>query len=159
MGSELAVMTTNWRALMRNYGVYFVIGTAIGIAAIVSREIIELWLPLESRPAYLTSVVVVYVLATALSFAGHYRVTFSERSASVSIVPAVLRFVLVAATGMAITSVLAYTMNFHLPVSFVPDRIRGGLCFAIAAVVASVVTYFLNAKYTFSVGDRRKVRP
>jgi len=129
---------------------YFVVGAIVSVTAIVAREIIGFMLPSDTQIYYVLSVLIVYAGGIIMSFAGHYRVTFSHIRQKQKLMTSIFSFTLIAFVGMIVTALLSYVIRYNLDLGFIPGKYSAAISFGIATVVASLITYTLNARYTFA---------
>lgn len=128
---------------------YFLIGSIVGIIAILGREIIGRMLPADTPVYYLFSVIIVYEGGMVASFYGHYRITFTHIKYKRANLVSMGRFVLIALAGMCITSLFSYLIRYYLHLEPVLGGLLPSFGFAVATLVASVFTFTLNARYTY----------
>lgn len=135
---------------LNTYGKYFAIGSIVGILAILVRELIAWLLPADTPVYYGISITLVYVIGIIASYLGHYHVTFSHIENPVRQSPTSIRnYILIALIGMLITTVLSYVFRYVLQFDVLFGKLSASAAFALAALVASGATYFLNATYIF----------
>lgn len=91
-----------------------------------------------------------YAVGILASFHGHYRVTFSHIEKKQEMVTAIQQFTAIAIVGRLITVFLSYVVRYGFRLTFIPDKFAPAIAFGFATVCASLVTYVLNARYTFS---------
>lgn len=131
------------------YCKYFVIGAIVGVTAIVAREIIGFLLPADTPVYYMLSVTFVYAGGILASFYGHYRVTFSHIARKRAALESIGRFTIIAIIGMIITALVSWQIRYALGLERVLGKLLPAFAFGTATVIASLVTYTLNARYTF----------
>ena len=131
------------------YCKYFLVGSLIGCTAIAAREFVSILLPSDTPAFYLASVVIVYAGGIVASFYGHYRVTFSHVRHKRATLDSVGKFTGIAVIGMFITAFLSYQIRYHFGLHPVIGKALPAVAFAAATLLASVVTYLLNSKFTF----------
>ena len=128
---------------------YLVVGSVVGILAIVARELISYLLPADSPGYYILSVIIIYTAGIIASFYGHFHVSFSHIKNKHASIVSMFRFILVALAGMGVTSVLAYQIRYSLNFETVFGRLLPSIAFGTAALTASLLTFTLNARYVF----------
>tara|TARA_R110002072_G_scaffold302722_1_gene487958 strand:- start:6832 stop:7257 length:426 start_codon:yes stop_codon:yes gene_type:complete len=133
-----------------SYLKYFVIGGIVGLAAILSREGIAILLPADTPEYYALSISIVYAIGILASYVGHRRVSFSHvdmegQSTAVSMTT----FTAIAIFGLVCTTFLSVCIRFLFPVEEIFGSFDGAASFAIATLITSIITYFLNARHTF----------
>jgi putative flippase GtrA len=131
------------------YCKYFAVGAIVGCTAIVVRELIGILLPSDTPVYYLLSVTLVYAGGIIASFYGHYRVTFSHIRRKRAALESIGKFTIIALIGMGITALLSYQIRYRLGLEPVFGKALPALAFGSATVIASLVTYTLNTRYTF----------
>lgn len=131
------------------YCKYFLVGAAVGVAAIIAREIIAYLMPADTPVYYLISVVLVYAGGIIASFHGHYRVTFSHIRNKRAALKSIGRFTIIAIIGMLITTLLSYQIRYATGMEPILGKLLPAFAFATGTVIASVATFLLNARYTF----------
>lgn len=129
---------------------YFVIGTIVGVLAIVAREAIMILLAKDTPAYYASSVVVVYVGGIFASYFGHHWVTFGDIERSRTTADALGRFAIIAVFGLIMTTLLSLFFRYAIPVAGVAERYKPTLAFVAAALITSVATFLLNSTFTFT---------
>lgn len=132
------------------YCKYFVIGSIVGVSAIVVREIIGILLPADTPAFYILSVILVYAGGILASFYGHYRVTFAHIMHKRAVLESIGKFTVIAIIGMIITALLSWQIRYALGLERVFGKMLPAFAFGSATVIASLVTYSLNSRFTFS---------
>jgi len=132
------------------YCKYFTIGSFIGIAAIISREFIGVLLPDESPLFYGLSVIIIYIGGTILSYLGHSAVTFVHVKSPQRTAISLFKFTITSVVGGVITTTLSIFFLYGLPLELLAGKFSPAVAFGLAAIVASFVTYYINAIYTFA---------
>lgn len=135
---------------VRPYLKYLVIGAIVGVLCVGGREVIALLLPADSPEYYALSVAVVYCFGILASYIGHRTVSFSHVDMEgQSTAGSMFTFTVIAIIGLLCTTVLAVAIRFLLPMDEMFGVFGGGLSFAIATLLSSIVTFILNARHTF----------
>jgi len=132
------------------YCKYFIIGLFVGIAAIISREFIGALLPDETPLFYGLSVIVIYIGGTILSYIGHRTVTFVHVKSPQGTAISLLKFIITSVIGGIVTTTLSIFFLYGLPLELLAGKFSPAVAFGLAAIVASFVTYYINAVYTFA---------
>ncbi|WP_426417214.1 GtrA family protein [Aestuariirhabdus sp. LZHN29] len=127
---------------------YLIVGSVVGISAVLFRELLALLMPAQHTGYYLFTVVVTYAVAIVASyllqrlFTFNYEVIDSHRRVFVS-------YIVVALIGGSVTSMLSVGVRALLldvgPLAHFADT----LAFIVGALGASVVTYLLNLLWVF----------
>lgn len=127
---------------------FCVVGGIVGLLALGAMALAELLLP-ATRVVYVVEVLVVYAVGVVLSYLLQKRFTFavprSERKAA-----QFHRFVAIALLGAALTTGLSFALKyfFRWPESLA--GFSGSLSFALACLLTSLLTFFLNRQWVFS---------
>lgn len=132
------------------YCKYFVIGSIVGVSAIIAREIIGILLPADTPAFYILSVILVYTAGILASFYGHYRVTFAHIIHKRAVLESIVKFTVIAIIGMIITAILSWQIRYALGLERIIGKLLPAFAFGSATVIASLVTYNLNSRFTFS---------
>ena len=128
---------------------YLVVGAVVGVLTISARELLALVLPGDSPGYYLLSVILVYTGGIIASFIGHFHVSFSHVQDKRASLNSMYKFTLVALAGMAVTTVLSYQICYNLGLDTLLGPFLPSFAFGAATLIASLLTYSLNARYTF----------
>lgn len=135
---------------MVSYLKYLFIGAIVGIASIVGREVLALYLPADTPEYYALSVAVIYAFGILVSYTGHRKVSFShvdmegQNTAS-----SMTWFTLIAIFGLLCATGLSVGIRYFLPIQGVFGAYSATVAFAIATVITSILTFTLNARHTF----------
>ncbi len=133
----------------KQYITYCIVGTIIGVVAVIVRESLEFLLPNENPIYYGLSVMIVYTGGIVAGYYGHGKYTFGTRGAENYDDRSLPIFALIAVFGMILTALLAMLLMYVLEFRHLFQRAGAAISFAIAAVTVSIVTYSLNAHFTF----------
>ena len=126
------------------------IGAIVGISAIIGREFIAMLLPADTPEYYALSVSIVYAIGILASYVGHRKVSFSHvNMQGQNTAASMTTFTAIAIFGLVCTTGLAVSIRFLLPMTEIFGSFGGSLSFAIATLVSSIITFFLNARHTF----------
>ncbi|CAA0111856.1 Uncharacterised protein [Halioglobus japonicus] len=135
---------------MVSYLKYLFIGAVVGIASIIGREIIAVFLPADTPEYYALSVFIVYALGILASYTGHRKVSFSHVDMEgQSTASSMTWFTVIAVVGLLCATVLSVCIRYLLPIQGVFGAYSATAAFAIATVITSVITFTLNARHTF----------
>ena len=129
---------------------YLLVGATVGFLAVVARELLALILPDETPAYYLLSVIIIYSGGILASFYGHFHVSFAHVNGKQHSLIAMLRFTQVALTGMAVTAGLSWLIRYHFGLEPLFGVLLPSFSFGIAALLASLLTYTLNARLVFT---------
>jgi putative flippase GtrA len=124
------------------------VGTFVGLVTVGLREIIGRMMIADNAWYYSLSVVLAYVVGIVLSYILNRRLTFGQSDVLAS--PSA--FTLFAAIGVlgtvstwAFSLLLRYSAHVNAPLG----RIAPAVAFALAAVISTLITYPLNARFVF----------
>ena len=135
---------------MVSYLKYLVIGAVVGIASIIGREIIALFLPADTPGYYALSVAGVYAVGILASYTGHRKVSFSHVDMEgQSTASSMTWFTVIALVGLLCATVLSVCIRYLLPIQAIFGAHSATVAFAIATVITSVITFTLNSRHTF----------
>lgn len=136
---------------------YLVIGAVVGIAAIIGRELIAMLLPSDTPEYYALSVSVVYAFGILSSYVGHRKVSFSHVDMNgQSTAASMTAFTGIAILGLVCTTGLSVCIRFFFPIMEVFGSYAGAASFAFGALITSIITFSLNARYTFQGGAKEQ---
>jgi putative flippase GtrA len=125
-----------------------VIGGFVGLLTVAARELIG-WLLVRDSPSnYSLSIGVAYALGIFTSFELNRRFTFASAAASRHR-ERLLPFVLCAIASLLCTWLLALLLRYGLSLDALIGRAARLLAFALATLICSLGSYFLNARYVF----------
>jgi putative flippase GtrA len=134
------------------YARFLLVGAFVGLASVGFREVIGRMLVADSAGYYSLSVVLAYALGIALSFILNRRHTFNQRDTSASFSSFAL-FVLIALLGAFCTWALSLLLRYGAHLNALLGNSAAAVAFALAALLSTVITYPLNARFVFR-GDR-----
>lgn len=137
----------------KQYIIYCIVGTVIGVVAVVVRELLEFLLPHENPVYYGLSVMIVYAGGIIAGYYGHRKYTFGMSGAKNSHERSFPVFALIAVFGMILTTLLAMPLMYVLEFRILFQRAGGAISFATAVITVSIVTYSLNARFAFNPRD------
>lgn len=139
------------RLSTRQYSSYLLVGVFVGLVTVGLREVIGALLPADTPFYYSVSIVVVYAIGILLSFVMQRLLTFKSTMACSLIgdLPRLGRFIVVAGIGAGATWLIALGLRYGLAFDTIFGRYGASMAFGVAAVVASLITYSLNATVVF----------
>lgn len=138
------------------YARFMMVGVAVGVFTVACRSAIGWALGADTAFHYSISVVLAYSLGIVLSFGLNGQFTFKKSEGQRSWAQFLL-FVLIALVGMLATWLFSLGLRYGLKLDSLAGRYGASLAFATGAVLASAVTYPLNARLVF--GRRAQQRP
>lgn len=142
------------RLSLGQYGLYVLVGVAVGLVTVVLREIFSRTLTGDSALGYSVSVVSAYGVGILLSFFLQRRVTFAQGPTDARAGDLAL-FGMVAIAGAVLTWTLAMVFRYALQFDHWFGVHGATAAFVLAAILASVLTYSINATVVFRHrGDR-----
>jgi len=130
------------------YARFFVVGTIAGLFSIACREIFGHLLGTDDPRHYSVSVALAYMAGIAVSFMLNQRFTFFRDKATHTwsrFIP----FVAVALVGLVCTWLISVALRYGLPLPALIGKSSAPVAFAAATVIASLITYPLNALFVF----------
>ena len=139
----------NSRVNFWTYSKYFVVGGFIGIFGIGLRELIARMLPEDDPIYYSASVMLTYALLVFVSFFTHRKITFVDFVPVKSTTHSLVRFIATGLIGLGSVTILSNIIRYGLPLELVFGEYSGGTAFAAAAILTSILTFLLNAFFTF----------
>ena len=134
---------------LRQYFRYFLIGGGIGVASVALLEALTSFLPIDTPLRYGLAVGLVYVTGVLTGFSFHSRYTFLEQATGRP-QRQITGFAMISLLGALLTSVLSTILRFALDLDRVIGRHASTAAFIAAALVASILTYWLNARLIFA---------
>ena len=134
---------------------YFIVGAVVGVLTIALRELFAFMLPADTPAYYALSVVLAYAVGIVCSYYGHHNVTFNMQKAVDGHATAFTRFAFIAIAGLLATTTMSMLIRYGLPVDRLLGEYAGGFAFALATILASILTYSLNSAFTFRGHHRR----
>jgi len=135
---------------LKQYARFLVIGGIVGLVS--CRELMGRMLIADSRAGYSLSVILAYVMGIALSFFLNRRHTFAQSDKALAGYSNFPLFALIALLGAACTWVLSLLLRYGTHLNALLGDYAAAVAFALAAVLATVVTYPLNARFVFKRG-------
>jgi len=134
---------------LRQYASYAVVALVAFFVTISSREAFAWILPADTVWFYTMSMVLAYALGIIVNFTLQHTLTFrlgpSDKSWSMFI-----GFVAVAAIGAAVTVAAALAFRYLLGFALLFGDFAGTAAFVAGTVIASLVTYWMNARFVFA---------
>jgi putative flippase GtrA len=128
---------------------YFVVGAIVGVLTIGVREVFAYLLPADTPVYYALSVILAYAVGIVCSYYGHHYLTFRMQEAVDGHATAFTRFASIAIAGLLATTTMSMVIRYGLPVDRLLGQYAGAFAFALATVLASILTYSLNSAVTF----------
>lgn len=143
-------MESDHPGTMQTYLRYAVIGGIVGISAVIARELIGAALPADTPEYYALSVAIVYAVGVLASYLGHRLITFRHVDMTTeSTARSMSAFILIALFGFACTTGLSIIIRYVFPTEEYIGDYSAPFSFAVATVVTSLITFSLNAKYSY----------
>lgn len=138
------------------YARFLLVGALVGILTVGCRELIGRILIVDTRLTFTVSVVLAYAFGITVSFLLNRRFTFDGQGTSHN-AGTFLRFVAIALVGLVLTWLLSFTFRYAANLDAQIGPAAKPTAFAVAALLASLLTYPLNARFVF--GSARTVSP
>jgi putative flippase GtrA len=131
------------------YSRYAAVGAIVGGVTVAIREAVGAALPADTPVYYSSSVLLAYAAGIVLSYYGHRRFTFGDRQLAKSSLSSFSLFTLIALLGLAFVAALSVAIRYGFGADQILGRYGAGFAFALATLLASILTYALNFLYTF----------
>jgi putative flippase GtrA len=125
-----------------------VVGTIAGLFSIACRELFGHLLGTDDPRHYSLSVVLAYMAGIVVSFVLNQRFTFSAHQEARQW-SRFMPFVAVALVGLVCTWLISLALRYGLPLPALIGKSSASVAFAMATVLASLITYPLNALFVF----------
>ncbi len=106
-------------------------------------------LPEDDPIYYSISVMLTTMLLILLSYFAHRKITFIDLVPVKSTTHSLGRFTATAMIGLGSVTILSNIIRYGLPLELMFGQYSGGTAFAAAAILTSVLTFLLNAFFTF----------
>lgn len=132
---------------LQKYTSYLAVGTVVGVITVAIREGVGALLRGDTPFNYAVSVLIAYGCGIILSYVWQARFTFRQKGQ-----PGMGRFSLFAilAVGSSLfTMLLSRLLRYEAGFDFLFGNFGAGLAFACAAVLVSIVSYSVAARYVF----------
>jgi putative flippase GtrA len=132
----------------QQYARFLTIGGLVGLLTIGVRELVGSALPGDGPLGYSVSIVIAYCVGILSSFELNRRFTFrsSAPSQQRDELPS---FIACAIVGLVVTWALSLLLRYGLALDAAIGRLARPVAFATATLLASLLTYFLNARFVF----------
>jgi putative flippase GtrA len=130
------------------YPRFFIIGSVVGIATVLVRELISIMLDADDKVEYLITICGAYGFGIIASFTLQRLFTFRNHGESRARDPFIL-FTLVALAGGALVALLSFLLRYTLLFDTLFNEYAATVAFIIASLLVSVVSYWVNAKFVF----------
>jgi putative flippase GtrA len=133
---------------LAQYCRFLFVGGFVALITVGTREVLGYLFHRDTVIAYSASVGAAYVIGILLSYLLNHRFTFGggDRDRAWRGFPL---FIAVACTGLVATWLLSIGIRYGIDLDKYAGRYAGALAFATAAVLASLITYPLNARFVF----------
>ena len=135
---------------LQQYSRYFIVGSVVGVSAVILRELIAL-LAEDKVGFYLGTVLFAYAYGTIISFFLHKIFTFKKHLEANNKQLHFYTFTIVAITGMFLTGAFSLLFRYGCHLDSLIPRYSGGCAFILAALTSSACTYYLHIRY--SIGE------
>ena len=130
------------------YPTYIVVGSCITLVTVLSRSLIGLLIEDDTTSKYISSIIIAYLIGTALSIFAHKSVTFKAKY-DISFAQ-VFKFVAIHLLGMTITLIGSSLLRAYFLDAWLPVELSKMLAFAFLAFVVSLITYLLKKIIVFN---------
>ena len=132
----------------RLYPAYLGVATIVGALTIAAREVLGWMLGRDNPASYALTVVLAYAGGTILNYTLQGSFTFRQPSSTRMLA----RFATVAVAGMCLSTVLAAALRYGLAFDALFGRFGPAAAFAAGALLASALTFSVNARLVFAAG-------
>jgi putative flippase GtrA len=133
---------------LSQYARFLVIGAFVGLITVGCRELIARILVTDNAAYYSLSVVLAYALGIVLAYTLNRRHTFDQRETSATCSRFAL-FALIALLGAFCTWLLSLLLRYGMHLNALLGEHAAAAAFALAALLSTLVTYPLNARFVF----------
>ncbi len=130
------------------YPRFFMIGSLVGIATILVRELIASMLGSDGKLDYLITICGAYGFGIIASFTLQRLFTFRDHGDRRARDYFVL-FTLVAIAGGVLVALLSFVFRYALLADSLFNQYAPSVAFITASLLVSVLSYWVNAKYVF----------
>lgn len=137
----------------KRYLLYLAIAGFVGVVTVAIRELIGLLLGNDTPMHYAVSVLVAYGCGIALNYLCQARFTFRMTSSAHLKTHSSWRFFTFAVVAIAtslLTALLSHLLRYHAGFDAALGSWGSASAFATAALITSIVSYSVNARYIFS---------
>ena len=139
----------------RQYVIYFLVGSFVGVLAVIARELFAL-ITGDAPVWFFLSVIVVYLLGILLSFFLHNKITFGAGK----LIPIrrtygrhFRNFVFIAVLSAVLVGLLSSALRYQLGFDSMFGVYSAAMAFIVSSLLISVASYYLNARFVFhSIG-------
>jgi putative flippase GtrA len=142
-------------AWSRRYVLYVIVAAVVGVITVALREFVGSLLPRDTPVFYAVSVVVAYGCGVVLNYALQSRFTFGA-AGGVNSPGRFFAFAITAICSSLLTVALSYLLRYRLGLGELFGAWGSMAAFCAAAVMVSIVSYSINARYVFGNGRRRR---
>ncbi len=136
------------RISYNRYPRFFMIGSLVGIATILVRELIASMLGADDKVDYLITICGAYGFGIIASFTLQRLFTFPDHGNRRARDHFVL-FTLVAIAGGVLVALLSFVFRYALLTDPLFIQYAASIAFITASLLVSVLSYWVNAKYVF----------
>ncbi len=136
------------RISFNRYPRFFIIGSGVGIATVMLRELIDMMLVAGGKIEYLISICGAYGFGIIASFTLQRVFTFQydrEKRTRDHFLP----FTFVAIAGGVLVALLSFLFRYALSFDSFLNQYAASVAFMTASILVSVLSYWVNVKYVF----------
>lgn len=127
---------------------FLLVGAVVGLMTVACREVIGRLLGVDDAVRYSVSVVGAYALGIVMAYLLNRRHTFARHEAAASYWNFAL-FALIALLGALSTWLLSLALRYGAHLNERLGEYSAASAFALAALLSTLVTYPLNARFVF----------
>jgi hypothetical protein len=124
------------------------VGALMAVASVLGRELLGALFP-DTRIFYVVSILIVYAVGSFVGFLLQEAYTFARVPASQRRI-SVIAFYAVAASVGILTAGFAYVLRYALAFEDIFSPYGAAAAFACSALVMSVLSYYLSARFVFA---------
>lgn len=139
---------TGSQVSFNRYPQFFIIGSGVGIATVLVRELIDFLLDSNGQIEYLISICGAYGFGIISSFTLQRLFTFRNHGSRRAI-DHFIPFVLVALAGGVLVALLSFVFRYAVLVDRGLAEYAATIAFVTASLVVSILSYWVNAKFVF----------
>jgi putative flippase GtrA len=133
---------------LSQYTRFLLVGAVVGLITVACRELIGRLLGVDNAARYSVSVVSAYALGIVLAYLLNRRHTFAQHEVAPSYGNFAL-FALIAVMGALCTWLLSLALRYGAHLNDRLGAYAAATAFALAALLSTLVTYPLNARFVF----------
>lgn len=133
------------------YPRFFIVGSAVGVATVLMRELISLILGSDGKTEYLMTICGAYAFGIIASFILQSRFIFNKQAEDAS-GSQFVRFVVIAMAGGGLVAILSFLLRYAFLVNLtvaILNQYAATIAFVTATLLVSLISYWVNATFVF----------